>query len=405
MAEVENVSLRRRLYVLAFVDEFGPVYAVYTLWFNDNGISTSQVSTVFLLWAAIALAFEVPSGALADRVDRRRLLAAAFLIRALGISLWFVWPTYTGVLIGASLWATHSALASGAWEALIHDELTAIGQARHYPTVMARISQSSNLGVAAGTVLGAGLLQFDVGLSALGWLTVAAHAGSITLVATLPDARWVARGDEGDHSAVWSYATWWATLRQGVAHARHTPLVAKLIAVGALQEGLFLIDDYLPLVARARGGADSNVPILVLVVWIGLLCGGELSARRPDLASRVLGTMVIAGSVVMAVALLSDRFWPLALIAFGYGSLEAAWIATDARLQARTPSATRATVTSVRGFGSASIAMAAFVMIGVLSDGDDPTRGLLVALAATALAGVLIIRWLPEYRSRPRADD
>ena len=148
-------SLRRRLYLLAFVDEFGPVYAVFTLWFNDNGISTSQISTVFLVWAAIALAFEIPSGALADRVDRRYLLASAFGIRAIGISLWFVWPTFTGVLIGAALWAIHSAVASGSWEALIHDELTAIGQERTYPKVMARISQFSNLGVAAGTMLGA----------------------------------------------------------------------------------------------------------------------------------------------------------------------------------------------------------------------------------------------------------
>lgn len=406
MAGVESAGLRRRLYLLALIDEFGPVYAVFTLWFNDNGISTSQVSTVFLVWAGVALAFEVPSGALADRIDRRRLLASAFLVRALGISLWFVWPTFTGVLIGASLWAIHSALASGAWEALIHDELTAIGEARRYPKVMARISQFSNLGVAAGTLLGAGLLQFDVGLPTLGWLTVAAHAGSITLVTTMPDVRWVAQGDadqadEADGAdPVGAVAAWWATLRAGVTNARRTPLVAKLVVLGAMQEGLFLIDDYLPLVVRDRGGADSSASIIVLVVWIGLLCGGELSARRPDLASRHLGAMVIAGSGVMAVALLTDRLWPLALIAVGYGSLEAAWIASDARLQERAPAGTRATVTSVRGFGSASIAMVAFVIVGSLSDGDDPTRGLLLALAATALAGSLIIRWLPEYQGR-----
>jgi MFS family permease len=400
-------SLRRRLYLLAFVDEFGPVYAVFTLWFNDNGISTSQISTVFLLWAAIALALEIPSGALADRVDRRRLLAAAFGIRAVGISLWFVWPTFAGVLIGAALWATHSAMASGAWEALIHDELTAIGEERHYPKVIARISQFSNLGVAAGTMLGAGLLQLDVGLSTLGWLTVAAHAGSITLVTLLPDVRWVTRShdhDDNETAHTSSYAAWWATLRQGVTQARRTPLVAKIVVLGAMQEGLFLIDDYLPLVARDRGGIDANVPIIVFFVWVGLLCGSELSARRPDLRSRTLGSMVIAGSGVMAVALLSDRLWPLVLIAIGYGSLEAAWIATDARLQERAPSETRATVTSVRGFGSASIAMVAFVMIGLMSDGDDPTPGLLVALAATTLVGSLFIRWMPEYQGRHQAN-
>jgi len=404
MAEVESGGLRRRLYLLAFIDEFGPVYAVFTLWFSDNGISTSDVSTVFLVWAAIALALEIPSGALADRVDRRRVLASAFGIRALGIGLWFVWPTFLGALAGAALWATHSAIASGSWEAMIHDELTSIGGERHYPKVMARVSQFSNLGVAAGTMLGAGLLQIGVGLPALGWITVAAHAGSITLVSRMPDVRWVAHGDDPEHRPGWSYAAWWATLKAGLRQARQAPLVAKLIAVGAMQEGLFVIDDYIPLVTRQRGGVDWNASIVVLIVWIGLLAGGELAARRPNLSSGMLGTTMVIGSAVMAVALLLDRVWPLVLIAIGYGAFEATRIASDARLQNRLPTATRATVTSVRGFGSASISMAAFVLVGLMSDGDDPTPGLLVIISITAVAGILIIRWLPEYRRSPAPD-
>jgi MFS family permease len=397
MTGVEISSLRRRLYLLAFVDEFGPVYAVYTLWFNDNGVTTSQISTMFLVWALVALLLEIPSGALADRVDRRFLLASAFLIRAVGIGIWLVWPTFVGVLIGASLWAVHSALASGAWEAMIHDELTAIGQERRYPKVMARISQFSNLGVALGTMLGAGLLQLDVALTTLGWITVAAHAGSVALVAAMPDVRWVAGGD--DHDQAWSYAAWWETLRQGVRQARRVPLVAKLIMVGAMQEGLFLIDEYIPILTRERGGTDSSAPVIVFIVWVGLLGGGELAARRPDLPSRQLGSMVVVGSCVMLAALLTDGVWPLAMIAVGYAGLEASWIATDARLQERTPSATRATVTSVRGFGSASISIAAFAIVGLLSEADDPTHGLFVIVAATASAGVLIIRWLPEHQA------
>ena len=392
---VEISNLRRRLYLLAFVDEFGPVYAVYTLWFNDNGISTSQISTMFLVWALVALVFEIPSGALADRVDRRYLLAAAFGIRAVGISIWLLWPTFTGVVIGAALWAVHSAFASGTWEAMIHDELTAIDCEHQYPKVMARIGQFSHVGVALGTMLGAGLLQIDVALTTLGWITVAAHAGSITLVATMPDARWVSRSDDDQP---WSYAAWWSTMRQGIGQARRTPLLAKLIVVGAMQEGLFLIDEYIPILTRVRGGTDSSAPIIVFIVWVGLLSGGELSARRPDLASRLLGSMVVLGSGFMLAALLADGVWPLALIAIGYSSLEASWIATDARMQAHAPSATRATVTSVRGFGSASIAMVALAIIGILSDGDDPTNGLFVIVGGTALAGLLIIRWLPEYR-------
>lgn len=389
-----SLALRRRLYALSFIDEFGPVYAVWTLWFNDHDVSTGQVSTAFLVWALIALVLEIPSGALADRVDRRRLLAGAFLIRAIGISLWLVWPTFEGLLIGAALWATHDALASGSWEAMIHDELTAIGEDARYGTVMARISQFSNLGVASGTLLGIFLLSERVGIEAdlavLGWFTVAAHVGSISLVSSMPDVRWVTDLDEPV-----TFRSWFATLRTGVAEARRVPIVAKLVVLGAMLEGLFLFDEYVPLLSRARGGTDADAAVIVLVVWIGLLLAGELAARFPGVTGRAVGTALLAGVAVTATSLLADPVWTLALLAVGYGAHEIAWIPTDARLQARASAKTRATVTSVRGFGSATVSMTFFAVVALMSDGDDPTPGLLCALGLLAVAGVLLIAWLP----------
>ncbi|MEZ5297133.1 MAG: MFS transporter [Ilumatobacteraceae bacterium] len=345
---------------------------------------------------------EIPSGALADRVDRRRLLAVAFSIRAIGIATWLVWPTYEGLLLGSVLWAVHDALASGTWEAMIHDELTALGDDAAYPTVMARISQFSNLGVAAGTLLGAVLLServgIVVGLATLGWLTVAAHAGSISLVSTLPDVRWVT--DTGEPM---SYRAYVATLRDGLAEARRVPVIGKLVILGALLEGLFMFDEYVPLLSRARGGSDGAAPIIVLVVWVALLLGGELAARRPDIRGVTVGIGVLLGCGVTATALLTDPVWTLALLAVGYGIHEVAWIPTDARLQERASPRVRATVTSVRGFGSASVSIVFFAIVAVMSNGDDPTPGLLAAIGLLALTGVLLIAWLParETSSAP----
>lgn len=412
-------TLKRRLYLLAFIDEFGPVYAVYTLWFNDNGITTGQISTAFLAWAVFALVLEIPSGALADRVDRRRLLAAAFAVRATGITIWLLWPTFTGVLVGAALWAAHDAAASGSWEALIHDELSAVDEAGGYQTVMARIGQFSHVGIAAGTLLGAMLLRVDVDLVALGWITVAAHVGSVTFVLLLPDARWVVDVDQPRpvpveasvgtgpvagpiitdiDSTDGSFGAWWSTLLRGIRDARHSPTVARLVIVGAVLEGLFILDEYIPLLVRARGGADSAAPVVVFVVWLGLLAGGELAARRIELSGRVLGGLLVVGVGITTIAFVSASVWTLALIAVGYGALQTTWIATDARLQERAPAATRATVTSVRGFGGAAVSMTAFAVIGVMSDGDDPTPGHFVVLGALAVAGLLVIEWLPPRR-------
>lgn len=99
---------------------------------------------------------------------------------------------------------------------------------------------------------------------------------------------------------------------------------------------------------------------------------------------------------VGTVAFATTRVWTLALVAVTYGALEATHIAADAKLQERVPAATRATVASTRGFGSAAISMVAFVVIGALADGDDPTPGYFVVLAALAAAGALVYRWLPN---------
>lgn len=40
--------------------------------------------------------------------------------------------------------------------------------------------------------------------------------------------------------------------------------------------------------------------------------------------------------------------------------------------------------------------MIAFVVIGAMADADDPTPGHIPVLAVLAVAGILIVRWLPE---------
>lgn len=387
-------SLRHRLYALSFVDEFGPLYALYTLWFNDNGISTGQVSTVFVLWAAVAIVLELPSGALADRLDRRRLLAGAFVLRAAGIALWLLWPTYAGVIIGAVLWAVHEALASGAWEAMIHDELEAIGEENSYTTVMARVGQFSNLGIATAAVIAYVSLEVGASIESLGWVTVTIHGFAIALVLGLPDVRWVAHGDR--EQTPWSYRAWWRTLQDGIGQARAEPAIRRLVIVGALLSGLFIVDEYVPLLARVRGGDDSTAPILVTIVWVGLLVGGELAARRPRLGGRTLGTLLIVGSIAMGVGVAGDSVWALALVGVGYVALEATWVVSDARLQERAPRETRATVTSVRGFGSGIVSTISFAITGALAVDDDPSRGVLIGIGALILTGILVARWLPN---------
>ena len=385
-------SLRRRLYVFSFLDEVGPLYAVYTLWFNDNGASTSEISALFLFWAVVAIVLEVPSGALADRVDRRMVVALALGLRAIGVVVWLVWLDLPGLFVGAFLWAMHDALASGAWQALVHDELEAVDAAHRYGNVMARLGQLSHLGIAVGAGLACVALRWGSGLAALGWITVALNLAASGLVATLPDCRGSAPAVPGEGEG------WWLTLRSGIAEATRTPVIGRLVLLVGLLEGLFIIDEYVPLLTRARGGSDDAAPVIVVVVWIGLLLGGEVSARWERPNPRWLGSSLVASMIVTGLAFVDESVWTLGLVAVGYAALQVASVNADARLQERTAGATRATVTSVAAFGGSSVSMVMFVVIAAVADGDDPTPGILVAVAGLAVAGWLVALWLPSHR-------
>lgn len=384
------MSLLWRLCLFSFVDEFGPLYALYAVWFVASGLSAAQVSWVFFVWAAVGLVAEIPSGALADRLNRRWLLAFAIVLRAVGIGVWFVWPTFPGILVGAGLWAIQLALASGAWESLVYDLVAVDGDDSTYTAVMARVGQANHIGIASSALLATAATAAGASIPVLGWATVAVHGLAIAAVLNLPDP------PSASEAEPFTLSGWLQTLRDGVRAAGGAPVRVRLLGVGALLEGLFILDEYQPLLAHHRGASDTLVPLLVAAVWSGLILGGEIAARRPRLRGPSVGGLLLGASAVVLLAIYAERIWPLALLGLGYTAQYLAWLITDARFQQRVPDAVRATTTSVRAFFGALINLGAFALVAALSTGDDPAPGLPPLLGALMLAGLLLIAWLPD---------
>lgn len=397
-------AVRRQVYGFALVNDIGPLFAVYSLLLLDNGLTAGQITTVFVIWAATAIVLEVPSGALADVIDRRILLAVAIGLRAVGIAIWLIEPGYPAALVGASLWALHSSLASGAWEALVHDQLTAVRHQDRYGTVMARIGQFNDLGIATAAITATAALAVGATTQTLGWITLAVQAISVHLIMGFDDVRWVVAGDdaeiEGSSTENEPPGGWLEAMRNGVRTLVADRRLVGVVAVTAVIEGLFVVDEYVPILARDRGASDTVVPVLVLVVWVGLLVGGEVAARRPDLSPPVLGVSLAAGAALMALAVRSRALTPLVLVGVGYAAQNLAHVIGDARLQERIAPRHRATITSIRSFVGGILATTAFVVIAAMSGGEDARNGLYVVLAVLAIAAIASARLVPAAASR-----
>ena len=122
--------LNIRLYIafsLFFNSRF--YYPIFTIMYLDYGLTISQFAILNAAWAAVIVAAEVPSGALADVFGRRKLLVFAGFIMIVELSLIAFAPRgnlnllFIIFLANRILSGLAEAAASGADEALAYDSL------------------------------------------------------------------------------------------------------------------------------------------------------------------------------------------------------------------------------------------------------------------------------------------
>ncbi|MEU4509184.1 MFS transporter [Nonomuraea wenchangensis] len=347
-----------KLYAYAFLGEFILLYPVYTLLFADAGVSVAEASVLFVIWSVTGMVLEVPSGAWADTVSRRLLLFLGPLLAGAGYALWVSVPSFWAFAAGFVLWGAQGALVSGSYEALAYEELQRRGQEDRYAAVMGR-AEAAGL-VANALAIGLAVPAFAAGgYAVVGAASVVACVLCAVTALTLPEHRAPrAAGEEG----------YLAVLRSGLAVARADRAVLRALLLVAVVTAIWgALEEYIPFLGVEAGVAESSVPLLVLVVWIGATAGGLLAGVAARLPDRAYGLTVAAAAVALAAGALSGHPAGFVLIAGAFGAFQLAGVVADARLQERIGGAARATVTSVAGLGVNVITLAVYAGYGAVS--------------------------------------
>lgn len=375
---------------------------MYALVFLDAGLTPAQVSLLFVIWSASAFLLEVPSGAWADVVDRRTLLFASGIVHAAGFAVWMAWPGFTGFALGFVLWSASSALVSGTFEALVYDELSAIGRADAYARVVGWSHSCALLANLAATVAAAPLHAIG-GYGLVGWTSVVIAVGQAGLALLLPRARRVELADETrDAAAGRSLARRYASmLRDGTREAARRPRVRHLVLVTAAMLGLMAYDEYFPVLLRESGAETGRVPLLLAVIVLAQAMGTALAGRTQTMSAGVMAAALALGVCGISVGAATGGTAGLMLLAVGYGVVSNLVVVCEARLQHAIETRARATVTSVAGLASEvfGISVYAFAAVGSLW---WPMTVVVAAFGAPALLlAVLVARWLPPAHDPP----
>ncbi|MFF7279795.1 MFS transporter [Streptomyces griseorubiginosus] len=391
-ARVPATGVRRlttTLYGYAFLDDLVLLYPVYALLFADTGLPLWQISSLFALWSLTAVVLEVPSGAWADTVSRRRLLWIGPLLTAAGFALWVTVPSYGAFALGFVLWGAGGALGSGSLEALVYDEMERLGAADRYARVMGRTRAARLLATVAAMGLAGPVLALG-GYPAVGAASVLACLLAALTATRLPEHRVPA----GKGSTSWS-----ATLRAGVAEARGDRTVrGALLLIPAVAAVWGALDEYVSLLIRDLGVADTTVPWLVLLVWAAVTLGSLFAGPAERLGTRGLAALIAGAALALAAGAGARTPAGIALVGLAFAGFQLAEVLADVRLQHRIDDARRATLTSVASLGTELVTVAVFGVYTLLGASLAHST-VFVILSVPYLVTALV---LSRGRRRPR---
>lgn len=367
-----------------------PFYPLYAVLFADSGLSEADIAVLLSLWMVAGLVLEVPSGALADTLSRRKLLMFGTLARATGFTLWVVWPTMLGFTIGFVLWALEESLNSGTSEALLYDELAALGVEQNYQRWASRTYTAALAAQLTATLSAAPLFAWG-GYPLIAAVSVGAGLVGVALVASMPERPRVEKVDGG-----WRH--WLSMLRSGSVEAGRSPLVRRRVLVYAVLVAGTALDEAFPLLAVEVGVATALVPLVIGATVLGQLGGSALGGRR--MADRPLAGVLLAATGMIVAGALAGSVWGFVPIALGYGGLQYGIVLADAKLQASVEGPARATVTSVAGLGAGIGALGSYALWGAVAEFHGNGLGV-AAIALLLLPAVVLLAYrTPSAKTR-----
>ncbi|WP_457552601.1 MFS transporter [Desulfobacula sp.] len=138
-------------------------YPVFTILFLDFGLTVAQFSILNAAWAATIVLAEVPSGALADIIGRKRLLVFATFTMIIEVGIISFIPKkdpsiiFIVFLINRVLSGLAEAAASGADEAIAYDSLAAEGDPGQWGRVLEILMRFQSIGFIIAMSVGAAI--------------------------------------------------------------------------------------------------------------------------------------------------------------------------------------------------------------------------------------------------------
>lgn len=337
----------RPYYASRFFSEFILVYPFYLLIFQERGLSVASSGWLMAIWSFSVMAFEIPAGMVSDKANRKHVLIAAVIVKALAFLLWIPNWGFISAASGFVLWGLSESLNSGTEEAWLYETLASEGSTEHYTRIRGKGQFFASMGIALAAPAGGWLSRYGMHAVLIASAFSCMVAGIAMLRFENPPRTHTHLPDQGDEAAPIRAGDLRKVWNAWRSHSLiiHMTLFSCLILIVA-----GVLDEWDPLLLHSLGISNTMIGVWITIRFTSESLGAMLSHR----ADSILGSprkMAIAAAGFALPLLTLGYFFNLAwlpaycLFYFGYAMIA---VQLETRIQESTPGDWRASVLSLR---------------------------------------------------------
>jgi MFS family permease len=303
-------SITRRYYVMWWFYAFGGgfVFGVYPLFLRARGLTELETNSVLATYFLMTFLTDVPTGAFADALSRRKAFILGCALRTVAFGLYFFAHHYLLFLIGETIDAIGTTFGNGAIDAWAVDALDNAGFTGGKDRIFSRMSQLTNTGWLLSAMVGAYVANVNL---AWPWIL-----GSVGYLTSLFVGAALMRGERGRGSARVGMRSLGAEVgrrtKAGLQQGFNSRPVLLLATASAIQ-----VASWAPYFMEWPQYFHENLGVAIWMIgWlycffsIGRLIGAELIARiqpgRASRASLLAGLALGNGALLLSAGLNSN---------------------------------------------------------------------------------------------------
>lgn len=167
------------MFLFRYILMSSPIIGMFSPFMVESGLSPLSIAITFVTFFLGMQIFEIPSSIIADRFSRKKVIMFASVVILFATVIFLFSHSKVAFIMHMFLVGIGIALFSGTVEALLYDELKAIGKEDKYQKVFAVLRIAISAGIGTSLVLSSFLVKY--GYDIIVWISLTFTAISLVI--------------------------------------------------------------------------------------------------------------------------------------------------------------------------------------------------------------------------------